>query len=53
MNLILAGLSSLIVVGGFLLIFSLIGIRQRVRLENEYDSELETDQLAMVGQNRM
>lgn len=52
MNLILAGLSSLLFVGGFLLIFSLIGIRQRVRLENEYDSELETDLLAMVGQNR-
>ena len=52
MILILAGLSSLIVVGGFLLIVSLIGIRQQVRFENGYDDELETDQLAMIGQNR-
>lgn len=52
MNLILAGLFSLIFVGEFLLIFSLIGIRQRVRLENGYDSELGTDLLAMVGQYR-
>ena len=52
MILILAGLFSLIFVGGFLLILSLIGIRQRVRLENGYDSELETDLLAMIGQNR-
>ena len=52
MILILAGLFSLIFVGGFLLILSLIGIRQRVRLENGYDSELETDRLAMIGQNR-
>ena len=52
MNLILAGFFSLIFVGGFLLIFSLIGIRQRVRLENGYYSELETDHLAMIGQNR-
>ena len=46
MILILAGLFSLI------LVFSLIGIRQRVRLENGYDIELETDLLAMVGENR-
>lgn len=52
MILILAGLFSLIFVGGFLLILSLIGIRQQVRLENGYDSELETDLLAMVGENR-
>lgn len=50
--LILVGLFSLIFVGGFFLVLSLIGIRQRVRLENEYDSELETDQLAMIGQHR-
>ena len=49
---ILAGLFSLIFVGGSLLVFSLIGIRQRVRLENGYDIELETDLLAMVGENR-
>lgn len=49
---ILVGLFSLIFVGGFFLVLSLIGIRQRVRLENEYDSELETDQLAMIGQHR-
>ena len=52
MNLILSGLFSLIFVGGSLLVFSLIGIRQRVRLENGYDFELETDLLAMVGENR-
>ena len=52
MILILAGLFSLIFVGGFLLILSLIGIRQQVRFENGYDSELETDRLAMIGQNR-
>ena len=52
MILILAGLFSLIFVGGSLLVFSLIGIRQRVRLENGYDFELETDLLAMVGENR-
>ena len=52
MILILAGFFSLIFVGGSLLVFSLIGIRQRVRLENGYDSELETDLLAMVGENR-
>ena len=52
MILILAGLFSLILVGGSLLVFSLIGIRQRVRLENGYDFELETDLLAMVGENR-
>lgn len=52
MILILAGLFSLIFVGGSLLVFSLIGIRQRVRLENGYDDELETDQLAMIGPNR-
>ena len=52
MILILVGLFSLIFVGGFLLIFSLIGIRQQVRFENGYDSELETDRLAMIGQNR-
>lgn len=49
---ILAGLFSLIFVGGSLLVFSLIGIRQRVRLENGYDIELETDLLAMIAQNR-
>ena len=48
MILILVGLLSLIYVGGVLLILSLIGIRQRVRLENGYDSELETDWLAMI-----
>lgn len=52
MILILAGLFSLIFVGGSLLVFSLIGIRQRVRLENGYDFELETDLLAIVGENR-
>ena len=52
MILILAGLFSLIFVGGSLLVLSLIGIRQRVRLENGYDFELETDLLAMVGENR-
>ena len=52
MILISVGLFSLIFVGGFLLILSLVGIRQRVRLENGYDFELETDLLAMVGENR-
>lgn len=52
MILILVGLFSLIFVGGILLILSLIGIRKRVRLENGYDFELETDLLAMVGENR-
>ena len=56
MILILVGLFSLIFVGGFflvlVLVLSLIGIRQQVRFENGYDSELETDQLAMIGQNR-
>ena len=52
MILILVGFFSLIFVGGSLLVFSLIGIRQRVRLENGYDIELETDLLAMVGENR-
>lgn len=52
MILILVGLFSLIFVVGSLLVFSLIGIRQRVRLENGYDFELETDLLAMVGENR-
>lgn len=52
MILILVGFFSLIFFGGVLIILSLIGIRQRVRLENGYDSELETDQLAMIGQNR-
>ena len=52
MILILVGFFSLIFVGGVLIILSLIGIRQRVRLENGYDSELETDQLAIIGQNR-
>lgn len=50
--LVLVGFFSLIFVGGFFLILSLIRIRQRVRLENGYDSELETDQLAMIAQNR-
>ena len=52
MILILVGLFSLIFVGGVLIVLSLIGIRKRVRLENGYDSELETDQLAMIAQNR-
>jgi hypothetical protein len=52
MILILVGLFSLIFVGGFFLVLSLIGIRQQVRFENGYDDELETDQLAMIGQNR-
>ena len=52
MILILVGFFSLIFVGGFFLVLSLIGIRQRVRLENGYDFELETDLLAMVGENR-
>ena len=52
MILILVGFFSLIFFGGVLIILSLIGIRQRVRLENGYDFELETDLLAMVGQNR-
>lgn len=52
MILVTVGLFSLIFIGGVLLILSLIGIRQRVRLENGYDFELETDLLAMVGQNR-
>ena len=52
MILILVGLFSLIFVGGFFLVLSLIGIRQQVRFENGYDSELETDRLAMIGQNR-
>ena len=52
MILILVGFFSLIFIGGVLLILSLIGIRQRVRLENGYDFELETDLLAMVGENR-
>ena len=59
MILILVGFFSLIFFGGVLIILSLIGIRQpligirqRVRFENGYDDELETDQLAMIGQNR-
>lgn len=48
MILVLDGLFSFIFVGGFLIILSLIGIRQRVRLENGYDSELETDWLATI-----
>lgn len=52
MILILVGFLSLTFVGGFLLILSLIGIRQQVRFENGYDSELETDLLAMIGKNR-
>ena len=52
MILILVGFFSLIFIGGVLIILWLIGIRQRVRLENGYDSELETDQLAMIAQNR-
>jgi len=52
MILILVGFFSLIFVGGLFLILSLIGIRQQVRFENGYDSELETDRLAMIGQNR-
>lgn len=52
MILILVGFFSLIFVGGLFLVLSLIGIRQQVRFENGYDDELETDQLAMIGQNR-
>ena len=52
MILILVGFFSLIFVGGLFLVLSLIGIRQRVRLENGYDFELETDLLAMVGEDR-
>lgn len=52
MILVIVGLFSLLFIGGVLLILSLIGIRQRVRLENGYDFELETDLLAMVGENR-
>ena len=52
MILVIVGLFSLLFIGGVLLILSLIGIRQRVRFENGYDDELETDQLAMIGQNR-
>ena len=48
MILVLDGLFSFIFVGGFLIILSLIGIRQRVRLENGYDSELETNWLATI-----
>lgn len=48
MILILAGIFSLIFVGGVLLVLSLIGIRKRVRFVNKYDSELETDCLAMI-----
>ena len=52
MILILVGFFSLIFVGGFFLVLSLIGIRQQVRFENGYDDELETDLLAMNGPNR-
>ena len=52
MILILVGFFSLIFVGGLFLVLSLIGIRQQVRFEKGYDSELETDRLAMFGQNR-
>lgn len=52
MILILVGFFSLIFVGGLFLVLSLIGIRQQVRFGNGYDSELETDRLAMIGQNR-
>lgn len=52
MILILVGFFSLIFVGGLFLVLSLIGIRQQVRFENGYDSELEIDRLAMIGQNR-
>lgn len=48
MILILVGIFSLIFVGGVLLVLSLIGIRKRVRFVNKYDSELETDCLAMI-----
>jgi hypothetical protein len=47
MILILVELLGLIYVGGTLVILSLIGIRKRVRFVNGYDSELETDFLAM------
>ena len=49
MILVTVGLFSLIFIGGVLLILSLIGIRQRVRLENGYDFELETDLLAWLA----
>ena len=52
MILILVGFFSLIFVGGFFLVLSLIWIRQQVRFENGYDAELETDPLAMISQNR-
>ena len=48
MILILVGLFGLIYFGGALLVLSLIGIRKRVRFVNGYDSELETDLLAMI-----
>ena len=47
MILILVGLFGLIYLGGVLLVLSLIGIRKQVRFVNGYDSELETDWLAM------
>ena len=49
MILILVGLFGLIFIGGVLINLSLIGIRQRVRFVNGYDSELETDLLAMIS----
>ena len=48
MILILVGLFGLIFIGGVLLVLSLIGIRQRARFVNGYDSDLETDLLAMI-----
>ena len=48
MILILVGLFGLIFIGGVLLVLSLIGIRQRVRFVNGYDSDLETDLLTMI-----
>ena len=46
---ILVELFGLIFIGGVLLVLSLIGIRQRVRFANGYDSELEADLLAMIS----
>ncbi|MDU0882076.1 MAG: hypothetical protein E7B02_10925 [Streptococcus salivarius] len=48
MILILVRLFDIICLGGALLVLSLIGVRQRVRFVNGYDSELKTDWLAMI-----
>ena len=53
MILILVGFFSLIFVGGLFLVLSLIGYSSTMFvLKTGYDSELETDRLAMIGQNR-